>query len=233
MKSKMYTAMLVAGIAFASSANAAPASSFADFTNSALFNNAVHTQLIGGTLVTISSNSGALNFSEIAVGNGVEDFCAAQGGLLSCTQDGVGILDDEITGPGVGPSQSLTVTFSRNVAISGLSFLDLFKDPRSNSREHAIVDFGTGANGNYFGAQEYAVGRAGYLSVTGLQGIFTKQITFTAGGSNDGMGNPDYALAGINFNAPVSEVPVPAAAWLFGSGLIGLATLRRRKRIVE
>lgn len=33
------------------------------------------------------------------------------------------------------------------------------------------------------------------------------------------------------FQASTPTVPVPAAAWLFGSGLIGLAATRRRKRI--
>jgi len=30
--------------------------------------------------------------------------------------------------------------------------------------------------------------------------------------------------------SPISTVPVPAAAWLFGSGLIGLVGLARRKK---
>lgn len=29
----------------------------------------------------------------------------------------------------------------------------------------------------------------------------------------------------------VSEVPVPAAVWLFGSGLVGLMGFKRRKKI--
>jgi predicted extracellular nuclease len=39
-------------------------------------------------------------------------------------------------------------------------------------------------------------------------------------------GNGDIGNPGIN---PVAPVPVPAAAWLLGSGLIGLAGMRRRK----
>lgn len=64
----------------------------------------------------------------------------------------------------------------------------------------------------------------------------------------------DEVLAGISFKAifskisedvfwasltvdgkycpPVSEVPVPAAMWLFGSGLVGFTALRRRKKTV-
>ncbi len=57
----------------------------------------------------------------------------------------------------------------------------------------------------------------------------------------DLMSNTTYTLrtifvfnaeAGITANATtrISQVPVPAAAWLFGSSLIGLAGLARRRR---
>lgn len=39
--------------------------------------------------------------------------------------------------------------------------------------------------------------------------------------------NPDYVDASISVN--VSAVPVPAAVWLFSSGLIGLVVMARRK----
>jgi hypothetical protein len=49
------------------------------------------------------------------------------------------------------------------------------------------------------------------------------------------VGN-DHALAIDNFNfvagQQVSSVPLPAAAWLFGSGLLGLAGIGRRRRAV-
>ena len=41
--------------------------------------------------------------------------------------------------------------------------------------------------------------------------------------SQNGRTTTDLYVAGIN------EVPLPAAAWLFGSALFGLAGLRRRK----
>ena len=55
-------------------------------------------------------------------------------------------------------------------------------------------------------------------------------------GNADGvMGIPMQAggpFAGFNanFNANLTAVPVPAAAWLFGSGLMGLAAVARRKK---
>jgi len=60
----------------------------------------------------------------------------------------------------------------------------------------------------------------------GLQhaGLTTLKI-FGQGAFNDNVGrtSTDLYVAGIN------EVPIPAAAWLFGSALLGLAGLRRRK----
>jgi hypothetical protein len=46
-----------------------------------------------------------------------------------------------------------------------------------------------------------------------------------------GGGSPDVALlSSIIFDgSSVSAVPVPAAAWLFGSALAGLTVVRRRK----
>ena len=41
---------------------------------------------------------------------------------------------------------------------------------------------------------------------------------------------PDYTFPGSNFGQ--AAVPVPAAAWLFGSGLLGLVGIARRKKAV-
>ena len=40
---------------------------------------------------------------------------------------------------------------------------------------------------------------------------------------------PNYVGASITITTPAGTVPVPAAIWLFGSGLIGLIGLARRK----
>lgn len=55
---------------------------------------------------------------------------------------------------------------------------------------------------------------------------------------SDGDGIPGWKMfegplagysIGLNFNVPAPAVPVPAAAWLFGSGLLGLFGVARRK----
>jgi hypothetical protein len=80
-----------------------------------------------------------------------------------------------------------------------------------------------------------------------LQLVFGPDLlTFTGAASvyiavDNGFANPDPASTcrtegGINICstgiltfAGVAEVPVPAAAWLFGSAVLGLGTLKRRK----
>lgn len=39
----------------------------------------------------------------------------------------------------------------------------------------------------------------------------------------------NWQIAGVNTDGPTPEVPVPAAVWLFGSGLVGLAGAARRR----
>jgi len=62
---------------------------------------------------------------------------------------------------------------------------------------------------------------AGPYSLTALFNV--------SGVTANGQANSDINV-GAGPVAPPSEVPVPAAAWLFGSGLVGLATLLRRRK---
>ena len=46
----------------------------------------------------------------------------------------------------------------------------------------------------------------------------------------NGLGMIDGPFGGFNANFNLRVVPVPAAVWLFGSGLMGFVTLARRKK---
>ena len=55
-------------------------------------------------------------------------------------------------------------------------------------------------------------------------------LTYTATvpvGDPSGFGGVAY---GLNLTGTISAVPVPAAVWLFGSGLVGLAGIARRRK---
>lgn len=90
------------------------------------------------------------------------------------------------------------------------------------------------SDGNIFGPLSYsgnnvfAVGDTIYLdwkilsgSATGLSG----DLGFSLINVGDGFYLPGSATVGIS-----SVVPLPAAGWLFGSGLIGLAGMARRRK---
>ncbi len=64
-----------------------------------------------------------------------------------------------------------------------------------------------------------------------LDGLFTNlkggeeyELVITGIGSDDG-----HSSYGLSFTVAGIQTPIPAAAWLFGSALIGLAGVKRRK----
>jgi len=76
--------------------------------------------------------------------------------------------------------------------------------------------------GNYWSATETAPGSGGAIKFgmnNGFQSGIQKGLSFFA-----------WAVQSGDVGSAVSTVPVPAAAWLFGSGLIGLIGLARRKK---
>ncbi|GAO35107.1 hypothetical protein SCT_0488 [Sulfuricella sp. T08] len=52
------------------------------------------------------------------------------------------------------------------------------------------------------------------------------------GGLTDGIAMTDYRYAWAVHSGDVAAAPVPAAAWLLGSGLIGLAGIARKRKVV-
>ena len=111
-----------------------------------------------------------------------------------------------------------------------LNFLELFGDNRLASGTSGDgFEKGTGAlySGQTMGY--YSVFAIDYNDLTGSLGPV---------GSNFLFASPDFLVGddaggvrGVALVRSVSSVPVPAAAWLFVSGLIGLAGMARRKRL--
>lgn len=61
----------------------------------------------------------------------------------------------------------------------------------------------------------------------GVSNLTMNEFNYNPWGSNGNLINPDFVTSSIT----VGAVPVPAAVWLFGTGLIGLAGLARRKAV--
>lgn len=188
-----------------------------DFTNMATWGGANGTTPFTATdsLITATLSSVGGNMTTNATGD--QAGCAGAGTTLACDGDGIGIVNDEVS----GGAQSLTLSFANTVNVNSISFLDLFEE---NPAETVTILVNYAAGGSTSFAAIAAGGNSGgFLEWTAgstLMGV--DSIEFSAGS----VASNDFALAA----ADVSAVPLPAAAWLFGSALLGLVTVARRKR---
>ena len=139
---------------------------------------------------------------------------------LACLGDGIGIRNDEISG-----YEKLLIEFAEAVDVTKIYLLDLFGAERSG--EQAIIINSNGVDKTVKGAID-----ANGKSIAG--GFFTVDYTIEEGkgltsillkGYKDCFS--DFALAGLEI-AP-SPVPIPGAAILFGSALLGFFGFKRRR----
>jgi hypothetical protein len=106
--------------------------------------------------------------------------------------------------------------------------------------DYTVVGANSKLVGAFFAGDYVVTGATVALQGVGgaCGGIFTTTGTITLGTDNDigGSGCSAGAVNNLSFDGigqPVlssSVVPVPATAWLFGSALIGLAGVARRKK---
>ncbi len=178
---------------------------------------------------TLTSTSGTVNFNEGYDGAPSNPGCQANGGPLACHFDGAGLDNDEISGLTVSSGQVLTLAFDTEVVISSLEFLDLYRNSnpdRGGEQVRVSIDGGspelvqasaTSGDGGYASLDFLALGGpvvGQIIEFTAFQGFLLQ----------DDRDN-DYAFAG----AHISPVPVPAAVWLFGTAMLGLLGIRRRR----
>jgi len=158
--------------------------------------------------------------------------CQVGGGPLKCDKsgnrgDGVGIDNDEVSGLSDTLRQILTLEFETAVSISSIDFLDLYLNPdNSGAGEQANVTIDGGTPYTLDAIADSGDGGYARLVLGGL--VIGKKIEFTAfqGINLQDDADNDYALAALT----VSAVPVPAAAWLFGTALAGLIGFSRRSK---
>jgi hypothetical protein len=58
----------------------------------------------------------------------------------------------------------------------------------------------------------------------------TNQLTFGTASIGNGLNDPNTIIGGFGANIDVTPTPIPAAAWLLGSGLLGLVGIRRKQK---
>ena len=145
---------------------------------------------------------------------------------LALENDGIGIGAGRGTSPDeIAFAELLTITFDSAVKLTGAYFLDLFEAQGGDSEEVAIIT-GDGVAGELtFDAFQVYPG-TGYAEGTFENALFGTVFTFTAAPTNDGVAEPDYALAGLQ----IAPIPLPAGALLLGTGLAAFGAAKRRKK---
>jgi hypothetical protein len=141
---------------------------------------------------------------------------------LACSNDGIGVKDDETT----EPSQFLTLVFEKATRITAFHVLDLFfkgNAPQEGTTESVKVWAGTDTSvdplAEFFALTPRSAG-TGYARFE--FDFFGTTLTFGPGAGRDDTSG-DFALAAIEV------VPLPASALLLLGGLAGIAAVKRRK----
>lgn len=206
-------------------------SGFASATTISFNNNSGSYSNGGVTVTAVSTGTGAgryYNSTENAIGVGNSN----TNGGIGCRDQGCG---DVIFGSGFNSTEELTFTFSQKIKLNSISL---------RQWENALLGFGDAATLTFYnGATNIGtqlLTNSGQPTGDLLDNFFFPNLQLTkfsiksykgtknVNGSNVTAWSAFYVHS-LDYSK-VSAVPVPAAAWLMGSGLLGLAGLARRRR---
>jgi hypothetical protein len=181
----------------------------------------------GVVTCTTDQTAASIDFGDLVASTGTgfvvnEDLAPDFGGL---GVQGGGDLDDQINGTNV-----LTLTFDSQVTLTGVATLfgsghapfgggTLISDTLPTEAE--LSGQGILINGNFFTFDDVNYGN---IAVTST--VFNFAVA-TVQGTTTGAAPVDYYVSGI------TVVPIPAAAWLFVSALVGLFGVARRTKLSQ
>lgn len=139
--------------------------------------------------------------------------------LIKSANIGIGI---------VNPGDEITISFDmRGVTqIGGIVFAEFFSELDGGGVSAAEILGG----GPLFGSADWVTYNFTTFAGPNVDGGVTLQLGAVCGGDTGCLS--DVYFDNVSVTVDVSAVPVPAAAWLFGSGLIGLVGMARRKKAV-
>ena len=159
--------------------------------------------------------------------------------MLDATGGGVGV-DTTVTGSIGGGAWSVSSTtpfFGQNwTAHSGTTFgPGTYSFATVEGATYTGVVVGAGQVGGHILFNWGVVADIDVINVWDVAaGVYTSTDGISGTPANPdgvrGYGMLDGAFAGFNANFDFTAVPVPAAVWLFGSGLLGLVGVARRRK---
>ncbi len=182
----------------------------------------VNAAMMNPNLTTIDFNSVSLDNVGTYTDQGVT--FSAPGGKFSSktmTPNGtVGLLTERFTGSIQRPA------FRADIA-GGTDFVSV-----------DLGDFGMDLDTIFlkvFDASDNLLSSTSLICCSSMSEMFTlsltaKNISYALFGSTGIFANSVFA-DNFTFNNNVSAVPIPAAVWLFGSGLVGLIGIRRKSKL--
>lgn len=207
-----------------------------------------------GALLLIASTSQAA-ITELAVNGGFEtgDFTGwtqfpgslgASGQQISAVNPSSGSFSGFLTEPSPSaniikqanlapgaftPGQAINIAFDYRgaAAAGGVLFAELFSELTGGGVSSAVILGG----GPLFPNGDPDVWTS--VSFTGFAGPDTSggiTLQFNAACGADANCVSEYFIDNVSITADIAAVPVPAAAWLFGSALLGLAGANKRKK---
>jgi hypothetical protein len=130
--------------------------------------------------------------------------------------------------PASGSGQAYAFDFTIPYTSTNFTVSNLVAGPAVSGMTQGLLSFTTSQiNVSYFNAP-ISNGVLAHFDVTGLKsGVYA--LTLNPAGVYDSLGD-DLASSKVNGTLTVNAVPIPAAVWLLGSGLVGLVAVRRRQR---
>lgn len=194
-----------------------------------------HASVAALLLMSANTVSAALINGDIAFGTAVgaswtpaDNALNTGGSITTANADGV-IFNDGID-PSAVDEGLVTGAFGDYVGTLGsfVDFNDFVFDPFTFGTQ--LWTFGSGGNTYSFSMSTITIVSQTSNSIS-LEGTGVASIT----GFDNTSGNFTLTLnqnrQAFSFSSSASVVPVPAAVWLFGSGLIGLIGFARRKTV--